>query len=459
MTPAGDRVEAKAGEPITFEIDADAPGELHVHSTPEHEIEFEPGTSTHEVVDRPAGHRRGRAARPRDHRRPARGPLTGALAPPRQRLERVRRPGPRDRRRQGPADPPRATIAGAVAALAVSFTVLALAWREPRYDAATSGRPAPAWLAALVDSPAFRSAAAAVGLVFFLYVAWVGGLRRGPADQPVLRHVLRAAVGRHRAGVAAARARSGRRSARCARSTRCSPGSPAATPSAGCSRYPARLGYWPAALGLFAFVWLELVYPSSTELGPVRLWCAAYVAAMLVGGAVFGNRFYERADPFEVYSTLVGKLSVWGRRDGALVVRSPLANLDTVGSGPAWSAWCRCCSAAPPSTRSRTPPSGCGSPTSTSSRRTSWTTWPCSASASGSGLILDGGDDAHRGGSGAVPVGAAGPVRALGRADHRRLHHRPLPQLPRRGRPADGDPDERPDVATAATCSAPATGR
>ena len=50
VTPTGDRVEAKAGEPITFEIDADAPGELHVHSTPDHEIEFEPGTSTHEIV-------------------------------------------------------------------------------------------------------------------------------------------------------------------------------------------------------------------------------------------------------------------------------------------------------------------------------------------------------------------------------------------------------------------------
>ena len=34
---------------------------------------------------------------------------------------------------------------------------------------------------------------------------------------------------------------------------------------------------------------------------------------MLIGGALFGNTFYEHADPFEVYSTLVAKLSVWGR--------------------------------------------------------------------------------------------------------------------------------------------------
>ncbi|WP_457208118.1 hypothetical protein, partial [Nocardioides sp. P5_C9_2] len=105
-------------------------------------------------------------------------------------------------------------------------------------------------------------------------------------------------------------------------------------PEVGMYTYPARLGYWPAAVGLFAFVWLELVYPHSTEIGPVRLWCAVYLGIMLIGGALFGNRFFERADPFEVYSSLVAKLSVWGRRDDRLVLRSPLANLATVPVAP-----------------------------------------------------------------------------------------------------------------------------
>ncbi len=38
--------------------------------------------------------------------------------------------------------PPELAIVGAVAALAVSFVVLALAWREPRYDGHPTGRPA-----------------------------------------------------------------------------------------------------------------------------------------------------------------------------------------------------------------------------------------------------------------------------------------------------------------------------
>ena len=49
---------------------------------------------------------------------------------------------------------PELAISGAVAALVVSFTVLAIAWRTPRYDEATSGRPAPALLAHVVDSTA-----------------------------------------------------------------------------------------------------------------------------------------------------------------------------------------------------------------------------------------------------------------------------------------------------------------
>jgi len=92
-----------------------------------------------------------------------------------------------------------------------------------------------------------------------------------------------------------------------------------------------RWGYWPAIIGLVAFTWMELVYPHNSYLGPVRLWCAAYLAIMLVGGQLWGRRFYANADPFEVYSSLMAKLSPWARdAEGRLVVRSPLANLETI---------------------------------------------------------------------------------------------------------------------------------
>jgi hypothetical protein len=225
-------------------------------------------------------------------------------------------------------------IAGASAALAVSFIVLALAWRTPRYDAATSGRPAPAWLVGLVGSPYFRGILRALGLAFFAYVAWAAlagpdllvnptfgvvyvllwvglvpaSLLFGPfykAVNPV--RTINLLVSRVIGG----------------------------DPDRGMFELPRWVGYWPAAGGLFAFVWLELIYPDATYLGPVRLWFAVYVAVLLVGSALFGSQWFERADPFEVYSTLVGHLSVFGRReDGTLVLRSPLANLDAVPARP-----------------------------------------------------------------------------------------------------------------------------
>jgi uncharacterized membrane protein YphA (DoxX/SURF4 family) len=106
-------------------------------------------------------------------------------------------------------------------------------------------------------------------------------------------------------------------------------------PDQGILRLPDWVGLWPAAVGLFAFVWLELVYPQATFLGPLRLWFAIYFAVTLIGAALFGNRWFALADPFEAYSTLAGHLSVVGRRgDGRLVLRTPLGNLDGVPVRP-----------------------------------------------------------------------------------------------------------------------------
>jgi len=54
VTPNGKRVEVDKGEPVTLQIDADTPGELHVHSTPEQEIAFDEGRSTKRLtIDQP----------------------------------------------------------------------------------------------------------------------------------------------------------------------------------------------------------------------------------------------------------------------------------------------------------------------------------------------------------------------------------------------------------------------
>jgi hypothetical protein len=54
FTPNGERVEMEVGQTLVLTIDADAAGELHVHSTPEQEVAYEAGTSEHEItIDRP----------------------------------------------------------------------------------------------------------------------------------------------------------------------------------------------------------------------------------------------------------------------------------------------------------------------------------------------------------------------------------------------------------------------
>ena len=224
-------------------------------------------------------------------------------------------------------------ILGAAAAVAISFVVLALAWRKPRYDAATSGRLAPAWLAAFVDSVWWRGLLRLVGLLALIYLVvvavfgkdllinpifgifyvwiWVGV----PVASLLFGRVWKAISPFRLISTAIARVSGG-------------------DPDDGVFTYPERLGLWPAALGLFAFVWMELVYTHNVDLSPVRLWCGVYLGLMIIGGALFGNTFFARADPFEVYSSLVAQVSIWGRRDGELVLRSPLANLDTTPATP-----------------------------------------------------------------------------------------------------------------------------
>jgi hypothetical protein len=227
-------------------------------------------------------------------------------------------------------------IFGGAAALIVSFCVLILAWRSPRYDGARRERALPAGLARIIDSPAFRGVLRLLGLVFTVYVVWAMIAGKDLLTNPVFGvfYVL-LWVGIVPASLAFGRffrAVSPMRTLNVAFGfvTRSDPGK-------GLYAYPDRLGYWPAAIGLFAFVWQELVNPYAAFIGTnglypgVAFWLAIYASVMLIGCAVFGETWLSRADPFEVYSDLVAKLSPWARsEDGRLVWRSPLSNVSTV---------------------------------------------------------------------------------------------------------------------------------
>jgi hypothetical protein len=50
VTPSGERVEVATGQPIELKVTADRAGEIHVHSNPEQELEYDAGTSTVDIA-------------------------------------------------------------------------------------------------------------------------------------------------------------------------------------------------------------------------------------------------------------------------------------------------------------------------------------------------------------------------------------------------------------------------
>ena len=46
VTPNGQEYDVAVGQPVEFDVTADEPGEIHVHSSPEQEFEYDAGSST-----------------------------------------------------------------------------------------------------------------------------------------------------------------------------------------------------------------------------------------------------------------------------------------------------------------------------------------------------------------------------------------------------------------------------
>jgi hypothetical protein len=226
-------------------------------------------------------------------------------------------------------------ITGAAAAVVLSFVLLGLLWREPRLDAEKAGRPLPAALARTLDAPAFRRVLAGIGLAatawtllalvlgpddarnpvpWVVYVlVWVGLVPASVLLGPVWRQVnpLRTAHGLLNRALGL-------------------------DPREGVRRLPPGLGWWPAALGLYGFAWLELVSSDPAALGTLRWAIALYGAVQMFAALLYGSRWFDRGDAFEAWSGLYGKISPLGRReaDEVLVLRAPLVGLDGVRPAP-----------------------------------------------------------------------------------------------------------------------------
>jgi hypothetical protein len=212
-------------------------------------------------------------------------------------------------------------LVGAAWALTFTFAVVALAWRQPKFDAAKPGLPLPAWVTTVVDAAVTRWVVAMLALAFTVWVGiatfthpqdgsnplpgvfyvllWVGLVALSLLFGPVWRAISPVrAVHRLLGRWSLARA------------------------------YPASWGYWPAALGLFAFVWLELASPDPGSLRAVRIWLLVYLVVTMAGALCCGDRWNRNADPFEVYSVVASRLSVFRRNpDRRIAIGNPFNHL------------------------------------------------------------------------------------------------------------------------------------
>jgi hypothetical protein len=218
-------------------------------------------------------------------------------------------------------------LIGAAWALAFTFAVVALAWREPRFDPDKPGRELPPWVTAAVDAPLTRWVVGIVGLLLTVWVGIVAFLGPQDADNPlpgvfyvllwvglVAVSLLLGPVWRVLSPVRTVHRLLGGKSVR---------------------SYPEALGFWPAALGLFAFVWLELASPDPGSLAAIRSWLLIYLAVTLAGALVCGARWCARADPFEVYGMVVSRLSALRRnRDGRIAIGNPFDHLPSLPVRP-----------------------------------------------------------------------------------------------------------------------------
>jgi hypothetical protein len=212
----------------------------------------------------------------------------------------------------------------ATAVLVISFVALAVLWPQPRLEQAGEKQVAPVprtldVLSGLIGVALFgvviwaglegaQSAQANLTPTFVYVLFWVGI----PVLSVLFGDVFRAfnpwrAIGRGVGGLA----------------KRIAPDSlPEALP------YPERLGRWPAAAGLLAFAWFELVSTSSQDPSSIAVAALVYAAIQLVGMSLYGVESWVRnGDGLGVYFSLFAAISPLHWHDGRVAARTPFSGL------------------------------------------------------------------------------------------------------------------------------------
>lgn len=211
---------------------------------------------------------------------------------------------------------------GAAVVLVVSFVALAVLWPKPRLEQARERR-------ILTVPTALEVLSGALGVAAFAVVVWAGlaGTQTATANlAPTVIYVIfwvgipfvSALLGDVWAAFNPWRAIARGTAWVAARVT----GGRLPEPMA----YPAWLGRWPAAFGILAFAWVELVYVNRDDPSILAVLALLYAAVQLIGMSLYGIESWTRnADAFSVYFNLFSKLSPLHWRERSLFRRPLLA--------------------------------------------------------------------------------------------------------------------------------------
>ncbi len=91
---------------------------------------------------------------------------------------------------------------------------------------------------------------------------------------------------------------------------------------------PARLGQWPAALGLLVFLFYELGHPSGAQPRTLGYLLVVHLAVSIVAAIMWGADWVAEHEPFSALFAWVGAIGpVFRRPDGGLGLRPPMSGL------------------------------------------------------------------------------------------------------------------------------------
>jgi hypothetical protein len=218
----------------------------------------------------------------------------------------------------------------AAAVLVVSFVGLAVLWRTPVLET-YAWRPLPPWFSRAVTSRIVEALCGLLG-VFLLILVVVAGFAgvQSPADNlgPTFVYVI-AWCGLVLVSILFGNVfRAFNPWIAIGRATGWVVRQVAGDRVEGALLYPERLGRWPAAAGLLAFVWLELIAPNGAEPRTLAAATLVYSCVTFLGMALYGVEPWSRkAEAFSVYFGLFSRLAVFERRDDTVGTRPPLAGL------------------------------------------------------------------------------------------------------------------------------------